>query len=83
MTKNKINKPKRIIIKSREFVINDYFEGVAKFDFDDLCKKNLAGEDYIKIAEQCNCIVLEKIPSFSDANLNEQHRFITLIEILY
>ncbi len=44
LTKNKTNKPKRrIVIKSREFVIDDYFEGVAKFDFDDLCKKNLAG----------------------------------------
>jgi cell division protein ZapE len=83
LTKNKINKPKRIIIKSREFVINNYFEGVAKFGFDDLCKKNLAGEDYIKIAEQCNCIVLENIPNFSDDNLNEQYRFITLIDILY
>lgn len=53
------------------------------FQFNELCKKNIAAEDYIKIAEQCDCILLENIPSFNDENLDEQHRFITLIDILY
>ena len=83
LTKNKTKTKRRIVIKNREFIIDDYFDGVAKFQFNELCKKNIAAEDYIKIAEQCDCILLEDIPSFNDENLDEQHRFITLIDILY
>ena len=83
LTKNKTKTKRRIVIKNREFIIDDYFDGVAKFQFNELCKKNIAAEDYIKIAEQCDCILLENIPSFNDENLDEQHRFITLIDILY
>ena len=28
-------------------------------------------------------MIIENVPNFSDENLNEQHRFITLIDILY
>ena len=48
-----------------------------------MCDVNIGAEDYIKIAEKCKFIVIQNIPNFSDSNINQQQRFITLIDILY
>ena len=83
LTKNKIRKEKIINTKGRCFKINDYFEGVVKFNFNDLCNKNLGAEDYINIANECKHVIIQKIPVFDDLNSNQQLRFITLIDIFY
>ena len=82
-TRNKVRKENRLIIKGRQFIINEFYESVARFNFNELCDKNLGAEDYIKIAEQCSFIFLENIPNFTEANLNQQLRFITFIDIIY
>ena len=82
-TKNIENKEKILIIKGRKFIIENYFNGLSRFDFKDLCAKNIGAEDYIKIAETCNFIIIENIPNFNNDNSNQQQRFITLIDILY
>ena len=83
MTKNK--KKQKIIrnIKGRNFIINNFYNGIAKFDFRDLCDENLGAEDYIELTNVCSLIVIENIPVFNDENINQQQRFITLIDILY
>ena len=83
LTKNKKQSSKNLEIKGRIFTIENYFDKVARFDFDRLCNKNIGAEDYIKIAEVCDFIVIENIPKFNDENINKQQRFITLIDILY
>ena len=83
LTKDLTMKEKVLNIKGRKFIINNYYEGVARFDFKDLCAKNIGAEDYIKIAESCNFMVIENIPNFNNDNSNHQQRFITLIDILY
>ena len=84
----KITKEKRISkvklnIKNRSFIINSFFEGTARFDFKDLCEVNFAAEDYIAISDKCNFIIIDNIPNFNDDTVNQQQRFITLIDILY
>ena len=64
-------------------MINSFFEGVARFNFNELCKVNFGAEDYIGITSKCNFLTLENIPNFNDEISNEQQRFITLIDILY
>jgi len=83
ISKEKINKPKNIFIKGRNFVIKNYFEGLARFNFNDLCGVPIGAEDYIKIAEYCNFLLIDGVPNFSDDNADKQQRFITLIDILY
>ena len=83
LTKDKIKQEKILSIKGRKFIIKNYFEGVARFDFNDLCNKNLGAEDYIKIADVCKYILIENLPNFDDNNSNLQQRFITLIDIIY
>ena len=62
---------------------NYFFEGIARFHFDDLCYENLGSEDYITIADECNFIILDNIPNFNDETVNQQQRFITLIDVVY
>ena len=83
ITKNLTNKEMILSIKGRKLTIKNYFDGIARFDFKELCSKNIGAEDYIKIAKVCNFIVIENIPVFKSDNSNQQQRFITLIDILY
>jgi len=83
ITKNLTNQEMILSIKGRKLTIKNYFNGIARFDFKELCSKNIGAEDYIKIAKVCNFIVIENIPIFNSDNSNQQQRFITLIDILY
>ena len=83
LTKNKKFENKEISVKGRKFKIKNYYEGIAKFNYDELCNQNIGSEDFIKIAEQCNFVVIEDLPNFTNENANTQQRFITLIDIFY
>ena len=82
-TKNIKLEKKVITVKGRKININNYYNGIARFDFKDLCEKNLGAEDYIKIAENSNFVFIENIPNFNNQNLNQQQRFIVLIDVFY
>jgi Predicted ATPase len=83
ITKDKKHLSKIIDVKGREFKIENFYEGVARFDFDDLCNQNLGAEDYLEIIKNCKFITLDNVPQFNDVNSNQQQRFITLIDVLY
>ncbi len=78
------NKTTQILdIKGREFLIKEFYEGVVRLTFNELCNKNLGAEDYLEIVKVSKFIVIDQIPQFDDINSNQQHRFITLIDIIY
>ncbi len=83
LTKNKNLRKIVLNIKGREFIISNYYDGIVKFDFKELCDRNVGAEDYIKIADNSKFIVILNIPNFNETNINQQQRFITLIDILY
>lgn len=79
-----INKESKIVTtKGRNFVINDFYSGIARFKFKDLCDNNLGAEDYINISNLCKHIFIEDIPKFNNENSNQQLRFIIMIDIFY
>ena len=83
LTKDKTKEEKILSIKGRKFNIKNYYNGIARFDFKDLCNKNIGAEDYIKIAKVCDFIIIENLPDFNNNNSNQQQRFIALIDIFY
>jgi len=83
LTKNKKKEEKTIITKGRKFKIFNFFSGVVRLKFNNLCDANLGSEDYINIGKICKHVFIEDIPIFSDKNSNQQLRFITLIDIFY
>ena len=83
ISKNKKLSSKILNIKGRVFEIKNFYEGILRFNFNELCDKNLGAEDYLKIADHSNFVIIEKIPGFDDINSNQQQRFITLIDVMY
>ena len=83
ITKNKDKISKFFEVKGRQLLIENFYDRVAKFNFEDLCNKNLGAEDYIVIANNCDFIFIENLPNFNESNSNQQRRFITLIDIIY
>ncbi len=83
LTKNLKREQKTINTKGRMMKINDYYDGLARFNFKELCDQNLGAEDYLNISEICNNVFIEEVPIFNDYNSNQQLRFITLIDIFY
>ena len=82
-TKNSKKEEKSIITKGRVFKIKNYYGGLARFNFKELCDQNLGAEDYLNISQICDHIFIEKVPVFNESNSNQQLRFITLIDIFY
>ena len=83
LTKNLKKEKKSINTKGRVFNLNNFYDGVARFNFKELCDKNLGAEDYLNLSRICNHIFIEEVPIFNDYNSNQQLRFITLIDIFY
>ena len=83
ITKDKKKIIKTLYVKGRKLKLENYFEGISRFDFDELCKRNLGAEDYLEIAKLVKFFVIDEIPQFDNNNSNQQHRFITFIDIIY
>ncbi len=83
ISKNKKKTNKILNIKGRDFQIKEFYEGIVRFSFNELCDRNLGAEDYLEIIKVSEFIFIDKIPQFDDINSNQQNRFITLIDIVY
>ena len=83
ITKDKNQSTVTINVKGRDFKIENFYEGIARFNFNDLCDQNLGAEDYLEIIKNCKFIVIDQIPQFNDTNSNQQQRFITLLDVIY
>ena len=83
ITKNKKRYLKILEIKGRKIEIDNFYDGIVKFNFNELCNRNYGSEDYICIANNSKFILIENLPNFSENNLNQQQRFITFIDIVY
>jgi len=83
ITKDKKYSLKTINVKGRDFKIENFYEGVVRFNFNNLCDQNLGAEDYLEIIKNCKFIVIDQIPQFDDTNSNQQQRFITLLDVIY
>ena len=83
ITKNKSKTIKILEIKGRKLEIANFYEGIIKFNFEELCDRNLGSEDFISIANICDFLFIAELPNFDEDNSNQQQRFITLIDIFY
>ena len=83
ITKNKNKTIKILEIKGRKLEIKSFYEKIVKFNFNELCDRNLGSEDYLMIANNCDFIFIQNMPDFDENNSNQQQRFITFIDIIY
>ncbi len=83
ITKNKKKSTISINVKGRDFKIENFYEGILRIKFNELCDQNLGAEDYLEIIQSCKFMVIDQIPQFNDVNSNQQKRFITLLDVIY
>jgi cell division protein ZapE len=57
--------------------------GVARFSFSGLCRTPLGASDFLEIARQFHCVIIDGIEVMNPAERNIVRRFITLIDALY
>ncbi|MBL6937504.1 MAG: AFG1 family ATPase [Alphaproteobacteria bacterium] len=75
--------PATLTVLGRSVRVPQAARGVARFSFDDLCAKPLAGADYLAIAHAFHTVLLDRIPKLTADQRNEARRFVLLIDTLY
>ena len=83
LTGHERGEPARIELLGRHLDVPQAVAGVARFDFDALCRRPLGAADYVKLAQRFHTLVLDRIPVIAASERNEAKRFIILIDALY
>ena len=83
LTDTQKGSPQALIVLGRKLVVPQAAKGVARFTFDDLCRKPLAAPDYLAIAQHFHTLLIDRIPVLDSAERNEARRFTLLIDTLY
>ncbi len=75
--------PLDLEVKGRHVIIPQYWAGMARADFWELCGKPLGAGDYLALTGAVKLLMLENVPRLGIDNFNEAKRFVTLIDALY
>ena len=75
--------PDTMSVRGREVAVPEAARGVARFHFDDLCRKPLGAGDYLALAARFHTFILAGVPAMRLEDRNEARRFINLIDALY
>src|SRR5271166_2248795 len=75
--------PAQIELLGRCLDVPQAVGGVARFDFDSLCRRPLGSSDYLEVAERFHTVFIDRIPILAAAERNEAKRFIILVDALY
>jgi cell division protein ZapE len=83
LTGHKRGAAARIELLGRQLDVPQAIDGVARFDFDTLCRRPLGAADYLKLAQRFHTLIVDRIPLLGESERNEAKRFIILIDALY
>ena len=72
-----------LIVQERRLDVARQAEGVAWFDFEELCGRPLGAADYLAIATHFNTVLIDCVPTMSPDQRDRARRFVTLIDELY
>jgi cell division protein ZapE len=83
LTGQKHGAPMQIDLLGRSLAVPEAADGVARFSFDDLCRRPLGSSDFLAIAQRFHTVLIDHIRVMSRDQRNEAKRFINLIDTLY
>ncbi len=75
--------PARFTVQGRTVHIPKAGEGVARFNFNELCARPLGAADFLGIAEHYHTVMIDHIPRLNFEKRNETKRFIVMIDAFY
>ncbi len=76
-------RPDHLIVQERRLDVPRQAEGVAWFEFEELCGRPLGAADYLAIATHFNTVLIDCVPALSPDQRDRARRFVTLIDELY
>lgn len=76
-------RPSHIVVYGHKVNIPWSKDGIAYFDFQDICGTYLAAADYISLVSRFNTFVIDNVPALKITQKNEARRFILLLDALY
>src|SRR5258708_2236972 len=75
--------PDAVAVLGRTVQVPCAAKGVARFTFDELCKRPLGASDYLALAARYHTLIVGAVPTLGVALHNQARRFITLIDAIY
>ena len=75
--------PDTIYVLGRRFPVPRSGDGIAWFQFDELCRSALGPSDYLALASHYHTVILSGIPVLGPEERDAARRFVTLIDALY
>ncbi|KAF5097527.1 hypothetical protein D0Z00_002359 [Geotrichum galactomycetum] len=72
-----------VTVYGRKVHVPWQYNGVAYFDFKDICGEPLASADYISLASRYHTFIIDNVPALKITQKNEARRLITLLDALY
>ena len=75
--------PAELPMKGRAIAVPEAEKGVARFSFDDLCRKPLGAGDFLKIARSFHTVLIDRIPRLKEGERNAARRLISLVDTFY
>jgi cell division protein ZapE len=79
LTGTEHGQPAELPMKGRTIAVPEAEKGVARFSFDDLCRKPLGAGDFLKIARSFHTVLIDRIPKLRDGERNAARRLISLV----
>lgn len=70
-------------VLGRKIPVRRRTDGVAWFEFEDLCRGSRSANDYIELAREFHTIMLSGVPVFDDDDNNAARRFINAVDEFY
>lgn len=75
--------PDRLTTHGREILVPRQAMGVARFSFDELCKKPMGAADYLALARRYPTLMIDGVPRMGTEERTWAARFVTLVDVLY
>ena len=71
------------VMMGRELVVPLSGAGVAVFEFEELCDRNLGAADFKAVCDHFHTVMLQGVPQLTIEEHNQARRFVTLVDELY
>lgn len=78
-----VSSPDFITVYGRQVNVPWQDNGIAYFDFEQICGSPLAAADYISLASKYHTFIIDNVPALKISMKNEARRLITLLDALY
>ncbi len=83
LTGHEVGGAMKLSVLGHEVLVPQSASNIARFSFEDLCRRPLGSADYLAIAENFHTVFIDGVPIMPPHMRNEAKRFINLIDTLY